>query len=155
MNGSVRAVIIDQDRILTIERFKPNPDRIFWAFPGGHVEESDKSLSDALKRECEEEIGVEVSIIKKIWQRNSDDFNEIFYLCKIKKGKVKKGNGPEYDKNNNDYQGTHEPKWLNLDQLQKFDLKPEVLRDEIIKNYKNGKNSQTDFKNADWSGLPR
>ena len=155
MNQRVKAIIIQKNRILTIERFKPNPDRIFWAFPGGGVEKEDKNSEDALIRECKEEVGVKVLVIKNIWNRIFEGHEEKFYICKITGGKVGKGYGPEYDTKNNEYEGIHKPKWLKLSDLHKFDLKPTILRNEIIKISKNAKNDRLCFQNSVWSGLPR
>ena len=150
----VRAVIIRNNRILTIERILP--DRKFWVFPGGGVEDTDKNLESALKRECREEAGIDIKVRKLIWKRNYKESTiEYFYLCNIQKGVVQKGNGPEYSELNIVYKGTHSPKWLSLKDLGGYLLRPEILRNEIIKNADIQSGKTIDFEQADWSSLSR
>ena len=133
MTSRVRAVIIQDGKVLTIKRVLS--DCIYWTFPGGGVEESDDDLKSALKRECLEEVGVNVAVKNVILKKEyKEGIIEYFYICKIINGKVSKGSGPEYDNKDLGYRGTHEPKWLPLKNLDKFSLKPEILRDLIIKN---------------------
>jgi len=128
MPNRVRAVIIQDDKVLTLER--KCPDEIFWCFPGGGIEPSDRDEKEALKRECLEEVGVKVEVGEKIFQQNFKGNLEIFYLCEISGGKVAKGSGPEYFSQNH-YRGTHQPKWLEIANLGKYDLRPVELRDKV------------------------
>lgn len=125
----VRAVIIENDQVLTLERNKG--DDHFWCFPGGGVEDGE-SEKEALKRECLEEANVMVKVGKKIYHQNFEGYGINFYLCEIISGKVGKGNGPEYQKGV-DYSGTHQPVWLPIKDLGGYDLRPNELRDKIIK----------------------
>lgn len=123
----VRAVIIESDRVLVLERNRNNEH--YYVFPGGGVEkgESDK---EALKREMMEETSIEIEVGKKIYTDNYLN-NEIdFYLCTIVSGEVAKGSGPEYT-GNDKYENTIEPKWINLTELNNIDLRPVELRDKI------------------------
>ena len=52
----VRAVIIQDGRVLTIKRTKPN--EIYRVIPGGGVEDKETN-EEALAREVKEELGVE------------------------------------------------------------------------------------------------
>lgn len=125
----VRAVIIKDRRVLVLERHKD--DDHFWCFPGGGVEK-DESEQEALKRECLEEINVKIKVGRKIYHQDFKESPINFYLAEIVDGKVGKGNGPEYQENNN-YIGTHQPVWLPIKDLQKYDLRPNTLRD-MLKN---------------------
>jgi len=55
----VRAIIIVDGKILLINRLKK--DESYWVVPGGQVE-SGESREEAVKRECLEELGLQVSI---------------------------------------------------------------------------------------------
>ncbi|HAU66503.1 TPA: DNA hydrolase [Candidatus Uhrbacteria bacterium] len=57
---TIDGVLVCDDRVLLIERTKP-PFEDKYVFPGGHVEEGE-SLIEAVVRELQEEVGVEVSI---------------------------------------------------------------------------------------------
>ncbi len=56
---TVDGVLVCDGRVLLIERTKP-PYEDKFVFPGGHVEEGE-SLAEAVIRELQEEVGVEVS----------------------------------------------------------------------------------------------
>ncbi len=131
MEKRVRAIVIRNRKILVIERRLPNES--YLVFPGGGVELKDRSERIALKRECIEEAGVNIDILSKVWERTFCKQTEIFYLCDIGNQKIQKGNGPEYDKNNLNYKGTHKPKWISLKKLKNYDLKPTELKNFLIK----------------------
>jgi len=57
----VRAIIIDQDRILLIKRVKKTS--IIWVFPGGGLEQGETHEETAI-RECKEELGVDVAVLE-------------------------------------------------------------------------------------------
>ncbi|MGC4894093.1 (deoxy)nucleoside triphosphate pyrophosphohydrolase [Micromonospora sp. DT31] len=57
----VGAAIIEGDRVLACERSQPAEVAGRWEFPGGKVEPGE-SESDALARECVEELGVRVAV---------------------------------------------------------------------------------------------
>ncbi|MFI7532528.1 NUDIX domain-containing protein [Streptosporangium sp. NPDC049376] len=57
---SVRAVILDDDRLVLFRRTVPGQD-LYWSIPGGHVEPQDASLEHTLHREVLEELGAVVS----------------------------------------------------------------------------------------------
>ncbi|MER7133368.1 NUDIX hydrolase [Streptosporangium saharense] len=57
---SVRAVLLDDDRLVLFRRTVPGQD-LYWSIPGGHVEPQDASLEHTLHREVLEELGAVVS----------------------------------------------------------------------------------------------
>ncbi|GAA5070290.1 8-oxo-dGTP pyrophosphatase MutT (NUDIX family) [Thermocatellispora tengchongensis] len=56
---SVRAVILDDDRLILFRRTVPGRP-LYWSAPGGHVEPGDATLEDTLRREMLEELGATV-----------------------------------------------------------------------------------------------
>lgn len=128
MSIRVRAVIIHNNNLVALERHKG--DSHFWCFPGGGVEEGETE-KEALIRECLEEINIQVKVGEKIWEQDFHSEKISFYLCHVISGEVGKGNGPEYENNNGN--DIHEPVLLPLKDLQKYDLKPNDLRDKIIR----------------------
>ncbi len=132
----VRAIIINDNKILLINRIKK--DESYWVIPGGQVELGE-SQKQAIKRECEEELGVIVRIKELFIKRISDKpetrgHHVSFYLCDIVHGKVGLGQGPEFRPNTN-YEGKHKIVWVDLKKLSNMNLKPEEIKDKIIKKY--------------------
>ncbi len=128
----VRAVIIKDGNILTLRRdFDDEPTR--WVFPRGGVETTDKNAHEALKRECKEEVNLEIKVGKMVYEQNYKGRINHFYLCTIEKGNANAGDGPEYT-NPENYHGTHTPEWLPIAQLSNYDLRPNDLRNKIITN---------------------
>src|SRR3989344_5924029 len=69
MIDRVRSVIVKEEKLLLIERVKSGKET-YYVFPGGGVERSDSNPEEALKRECREELGLEV---KKRTDLNAKD----------------------------------------------------------------------------------
>ncbi len=61
----VGAAILDGGRVLACARAEPPAMAGRWEFPGGKVE-SGESEPEALVRECEEELGVRVSVGERV-----------------------------------------------------------------------------------------
>lgn len=128
-----RAIIIEQDKILLINRIKGNDS--YWVIPGGAVE-SDESHEQAVKRECLEELGVKIEVQKFFLQRLGDkkeieDQQEFFYLCNIVDGQIGTGQGPEFQAGTR-YKGEYRIKWIELKYLPEINLKPEEVKNKII-----------------------
>jgi len=61
----VAAIIIREDKILICQRTEDQAMPLKWEFPGGKVER-DEDLKDALRRELDEELGIDAVIGRKI-----------------------------------------------------------------------------------------
>lgn len=135
LSSRVRAIIIENNKVLLIHRVKNGNE--YWAFPGGGVEEIDKTLDDALKRECLEELGVMVSVDKLFMEKPSLAPNaigqiEYFYQCKILSGEVGTGTGPEFSDRDIEKYGTYRVEWLPLSEIKDKNVYPLELRDKLI-----------------------
>lgn len=86
-------VIIEDGKVL-LNREQKKDGITPWMFPGGEVEEFDKSLEDACRREVMEEMGIEIEIIKPLQpimlNQNERVIILIHYLAK-RIGEVKPG----------------------------------------------------------------
>ncbi|MGE7980679.1 NUDIX domain-containing protein [Psychrobacillus sp. NPDC093200] len=91
--NSAKAIIIDDKRILVIKLHENN--EIYYILPGGG-QEPGENLHEALKRECREEAGAEITIgdiifvREYIWKNHElagrhGDYHqtEFMFLCKV------------------------------------------------------------------------
>lgn len=74
--------------------------REYYTFPGGGLEENE-TLEEGVIREIKEEFGINVKVIKKLYETYSKKFNqkEYFFLCEYESGVFGIGNGPEFSGN--------------------------------------------------------
>ncbi|MGA3087300.1 MAG: (deoxy)nucleoside triphosphate pyrophosphohydrolase [Terriglobales bacterium] len=61
MKRVVAALILKDDLILACQRTRHQPMPLKWEFPGGKIEEGEQPR-DAMRRELEEELGIEAEI---------------------------------------------------------------------------------------------
>ena len=95
----VGALILDQGRVLLVERGKP-PLVGYWSLPGGVVETGER-LEDALAREVVEETGLDVSVdsIATVFERIMPDsagaceyhYVLIDFYCSVLGGELRPG----------------------------------------------------------------
>ena len=89
---AVRAIIVEQDRLLLVNAY-PGPDSDLWCAPGGGVE-CHASLHDNLKREIHEETGLTISVgplvLVNEFHDPEGDFHqvELFFRCTIETGAI-------------------------------------------------------------------
>jgi len=61
MKRVVAALIVNEDRVLACQRTRHQPMPLKWEFPGGKIEEGEQPRA-AMRRELEEELGIEATI---------------------------------------------------------------------------------------------
>ena len=66
----------------------------YYTFPGGGLEEGETPEEGTI-REIKEEFGINVKVIKKLYEMQSEKFNqkEIFFLCEYIDGEFGTGDG--------------------------------------------------------------
>ena len=124
----VRGLLIDTGKVILIKRVKDN--ETYYVIPGGGIEKGE-SDSQALQRECKEELGLAIEIIKPMLKRNFKGQREIFYLCSIISGKLGTGNGPEF-KPDSGYEGAHIIESVAFEDISKINLKPAQIKNELL-----------------------
>jgi 8-oxo-dGTP diphosphatase len=65
MKQVVAALIVKDDKILVCQRTKHQTMPLKWEFPGGKIEEGEQPR-DALRRELEEELGIDATIGEEV-----------------------------------------------------------------------------------------
>ena len=93
----------------------------YYTFPGGGLEEGE-TLEEGTIREIKEEFGIDVKVVKKLYELESEKFNqkEYFFLCEYIGGEFGTGEGPEFSNN---------PKYIDSGKYL-----PEIVKKEDVKN---------------------
>ncbi|RED45800.1 NUDIX domain-containing protein [Aestuariispira insulae] len=106
VRNAVRAVILEGGRLLVQHKFYADGRERF-VLPGG-APEGGETLEQGLKRECREEIGADITVLRLLHvadflkPRETDPVTyrqqvEFLFLCQLPEGYVA-GNGPHPDK---------------------------------------------------------
>lgn len=111
----------------------------YYVFPGGGQEENE-TFEEGTLREVKEEFGIDVRIVKKMYEEYSKLFNQktIYYLCEYVSGEFGTGTGPEFS-NNPKYisSGKYIPEIINRDMIEKIPLMPPEIKEKFIEDIKN------------------
>lgn len=134
-NYCVRAIIEQDEKILIL----CVNDADYYHLPGGHVEIGETS-AQALLREIQEEVGIEVTLEKSVIVNeqfyNKKDTNNhsviIYYLAKPK-DKIKTQNSVRIEQGRTKMI-KNELRWVTRDELKNIDLRPTLIKDLIMKN---------------------
>lgn len=112
----------------------------YYAFPGGGLEEGETPEEGTI-REIKEEFGIDVKVIKKLYEMNSEKFKqkEIFYLCEYVSGKFGTGDGPEFS-NDPKYidSGKYLPEIIKKDKIKNLLLLPIEIKEKFVEDLEKG-----------------
>lgn len=133
----VNGIIISDNKVLTVQIM----DNGFYCLPGGHVKLKELS-SDAIKREIKEEVNGDVksakliAVLENLFLRGDKKLvQELSFYYLIDASNVNLNDYVTYEED--DLLKKLEFKWLDIDNLEKYNFKPQVIVDQI-KNIKNG-----------------
>ena len=89
---AVGVLIDDQHCVLLARRVKGTHLEGFWEFPGGKVEPNE-NFHEALSREIQEELNIQINVLEKIAEEKyiDDEIDIIlhYYLCSEKSGTIR------------------------------------------------------------------
>jgi len=130
----VRAVIIQNDKILVVRQEKPN-GRDVYILPGGGIEK-EEDIFTAAEREIEEESRLKIKAlkllyIKELFSPNQHSF-EFYVLGRVTGGRLELGCDPELSK---DHQVLKKITFILLRDLEKLRFYPQELRIKLKKNW--------------------
>lgn len=112
----------------------------YYTFPGGGQEEGE-TLEEGTKREIKEEFGIDVEVIKKIYEMEHPNkmTKELFFLCKYVGGKFGTGTGPEFSGDPKyALRGKYIPEIIKREDVGKIVLLPYEIRDKFVRDIKEG-----------------
>lgn len=120
----VRGIVVKDNELAVIFRrkIKDGITTEYYVIPGGGVE-STEDLEEALKRELQEELNIEVNIKELAFKTEQDDRIEYFYICEYLNGTFEL-NGEEIDRNTEE--NYYEPTFISLNKINDFNLQKEV-----------------------------
>lgn len=110
----------------------------YYTFPGGGLEEGETPEEGTI-REIKEEFGIDVEIVRKLYEMESEKFNqkEIFYLCKYAGGEFGTGDGPEFS-NDPKYAdgGKYIPEIIARENIENILLLPTEIKEKFVEDLK-------------------
>lgn len=110
----------------------------YYTFPGGGLEEGETPEEGCI-REIKEEFGIDVNVVKKLYEMKSEKFNqkEVFYLCEYISGEFGTGQGPEFS-NNPKYadSGKYLPEIIRREDIENLLLLPTEVKEKFIEDLK-------------------
>lgn len=113
----------------------------YYTFPGGGKEEGE-TLEEGTKREIKEELGINVDIVKKLYEMENGEQNkkEYFFLCKYIDGTFGTGTGPEFsgDPKYID-RGEYIPEIISKEDIEKITLLPLEIKNKFVEDIKKGR----------------
>ena len=139
----VAGIIFMKDGIALMHRtnVKKRKDyQDYYTFPGGGLEEGETEEEGTI-REIKEELGINVKVIKKLYEMNSEKFEqrEIFYLCEYINGEFGTGDGPEFSGNPNYKEsGNYIPEIISKEKIKDTLLLPLEIKEKLLEDIKRG-----------------
>ena len=117
---------------MLLVRYNDKHNSSYLVGPGGGVYSDDESITQALKREVEEETGLEINPFKLLFVEDllssQNRHVKIWFLCNVVGGQVEKTQGALDE-------GIIEARWYKRDELTNEVVYPPVLLDESWQSF--------------------
>ena len=112
----------------------------YYTFPGGGLENGE-TLEEGVVREVKEEYIKNDKEIKKLYEMESEKFNqkEYFFLCEYIDGTFGTGDGPEFN-NDSKYidSGNYLPEIIKREEVKDLVLLPPEIKEKFVKDLEEG-----------------
>lgn len=137
MSKAVRAIIIQNEQILLMQREKEN--NTYFTLVGGVVSNGE-SNDDALLRKVREETSLNISSYRLVFiEEHTDPYNQQFiYLCETISGQIGLQKNSEEAYMNQFGSNMHQPVWVSKSSFASVPFRTPQLREAIIKGIKQG-----------------
>lgn len=134
-----RGIVIRDGKLLAILRHRDNQE--YYVFPGGHVDPGE-TISQTCAREVLEETSVVARPFRELYKFWYEDHKhhrgdgwQTFMACEYQSGEPQPTDAEEYTDPLR-RGGTYEPVWLDIDQIEKVDLRPAFVKKQLLKDYR-------------------
>lgn len=119
------AVILVQDgKIALLERHRPDKD--YFVFPGGGVDRGETPQQAAI-RETEEELGLQVTILRMVAEVWYNGLPQYYFLAEITGGVFGTGQGKEMNSPAESMEGSYHPCWIPVEDLLRLPVLPTIV----------------------------
>jgi len=123
-------ILLKENKLALIERHRQG--RHYFAFPGGGVDEGETPEQAAI-REAEEELGIQVKIVKLIAEVTFNMNAQYYFLVEWVGGEFGTGTGEEYEGFDPKH-GTYLPLWMPLTEVPTQNVLPRELAELIVQS---------------------
>ncbi|WP_345038025.1 NUDIX hydrolase [Streptomyces sannanensis] len=109
---TARAILLDGDDLILIKRTKPGMAP-YWITPGGGVEAEDATVTDALHREVDEELGAKITDVVPCFVDTVEHIAgggvtgvkvQHFFICRLASMDASRRHGPEVEEPSGEYE---------------------------------------------------
>ncbi len=137
MRKAARAIVLNEDKILVINRNKFG--KMYDTLPGGRIELGE-TAEEAVRRELREETGLTVGDVQLVFIEEAGDpyGTQHIFLCEYLGGQPALSPDSEEAAINKLGQNIHEPMWLAINELADRPFVSEKLKQHIIDGCKKG-----------------
>lgn len=108
----------------------------YYTFPGGKLEDGETPEEGTI-REIKEEFGIQVRVVKKLYEIYSERFNrkELFFLCQYLDGEFGTGDGPEFSNDPNYVDcGKYLPEIVKREDVKDIVLLPLEVKEKFLED---------------------
>jgi mutator protein MutT len=124
MKARAVVILIEHGQVALIERRRQG--RLFYVFPGGHVEPGETPEQGAV-REAKEELGLDVLVNRLVAESSYAGRQHYYYLVTAAGGQFGQGSGKELSRSADSERGSVTPAWVALDTFDQHVILPERM----------------------------
>ncbi len=137
MRSATRAIVVRDDQILLMKRFKMG--KTYYTLPGGTVEKTETPDRAAI-REIKEESTIDIANPRLVFIEEAGDpyGTQYVYLCDYVSGEPVLPEDSEEAFWTVPGKNTYEPMWVDIAQLEKIEFVSPLLRDAVAMGLKAG-----------------